>query len=150
MKVAAANVTGRDEGCEGGDGGSEGRGGLGEVKAGAELAAVAELVMATPRLVESWAVLPSSASQGRLGGIERWHDYGDLKDGTARGDLDGDGAHVHAQQTGKSNRNCSAMVEVKSEGLPAIAKVAETTTTSVPPGWAGGGGLRIHRHPFTF
>ena len=102
MKVAAANVTGRDEGCEGGDGGSEGRGGLGEVKAGAELAAVAELVMATPRLVESWAVLPSSASQGRLGGIERWHDYGDLKDGTARGDLDGDGAHVHAQQTGKS------------------------------------------------
>ena len=36
-------------------------------------------------------------------------------------------------------RNCSAMVEVKSEGLLAIAKVAETTTTSVPPGWAGGG-----------
>ena len=58
MKVAAANVTGRDEGCEGGDGGSEGRGGLGEVKAGAELAAGAELVMVTPRLVESWAVSP--------------------------------------------------------------------------------------------
>ena len=36
-------------------------------------------------------------------------------------------------------RNCSALVEVKSEGLPASAKVAETTTTSVPPGWAGGG-----------
>ena len=42
--MAAANVTGRDEGCEGGDGGSEGRGGLGEVKAGAELAAVAEVL----------------------------------------------------------------------------------------------------------
>ena len=63
MKVAAANVTGRDEGCEGGDGGREGRGGLGAVKAGAELAAGAELVMVTPRLVESWAVLPSSADR---------------------------------------------------------------------------------------
>ena len=36
-------------------------------------------------------------------------------------------------------RNCSAASSLKSDGLPAIAKVAETTTAAVPPGGAGGG-----------
>ena len=37
----------------------------------------------------------------RLGEVERGHDDGGLKDGAARGDVDGDVANVDAQQTGQ-------------------------------------------------
>ena len=51
--------------------------------------------------MESW-VLGRDAVERRKGLIERWHEDRYLKDGTARGELVGDGAHVHAHQKSKA------------------------------------------------